>query len=116
MTAPPGPMIRAAGLWRKTSNAGNEYFVGRLGGAKVVILANRDRGDDEKQPTHYLFFAEASERPQNAPRSEGRSDRTPAAPRNAHARRSGQPRDVGPVRPDSVPMPDDPMSDLWPGR
>ncbi|HEU0156797.1 MAG TPA: hypothetical protein VFQ82_12055 [Stellaceae bacterium] len=40
------PMLRAAGLWRKTSAAGNEYFVSRLGGVKIVILSNRDRGED----------------------------------------------------------------------
>lgn len=51
-------MLKAAGLWRKTSAKGNEYFVGRLGGVKVLVLENRDK-QSEGDPTHNLFFAEA---------------------------------------------------------
>ena len=52
-------MLKAAGLWRRTSAKGNEYFVGRLGGVKVVLLENRDKQSDA-DPTHNLFFAEAT--------------------------------------------------------
>jgi hypothetical protein len=57
-----GPMLKAAGLWAKTSVKGGQYMTGRLGGVKVLVMENRDRkGDDD--PSHYLFFAEAQPRP-----------------------------------------------------
>jgi hypothetical protein len=90
------PMLRAAGLWRKTSAAGNEYFAGRLGGVKIVILSNRDRGEDETQPTHHLYFADRAPRQENA---------APATPRRSYPRRAPYPNRP-PVRPDSVGLPD----------
>ena len=36
----------ATGLWRKTSAKGNEFFVGRRGGVKVLVLENRDKQSD----------------------------------------------------------------------
>ena len=38
-----GPMLKAAGLWAKTSVKGGQYLTGRLGGMKVLILENRDQ-------------------------------------------------------------------------
>ena len=56
-----GPMLTAAKLWRRTSGKGTEYFAGRLGGVKVLVMENRDRqGDDDA--THVLLFAEARPR------------------------------------------------------
>jgi hypothetical protein len=56
-----GPMLTAAKLWRRTSTKGTDYFAGRLGGVKVLVLENRDRqGDDEAM--HVLLFAEAAQR------------------------------------------------------
>ena len=52
-------MLKATGLWRRTSAKGNEYFVGRLGGVKVLVLENQDKQSDA-DPTHCLFFAEAT--------------------------------------------------------
>src|SRR4051794_13517387 len=61
----PSPMLKAAGLWAKSSVKGGQYLTGRLGGVKVLILENRDRhGDDD--PSHHLFFAEAPDRRQGA--------------------------------------------------
>jgi hypothetical protein len=58
-----GPMLKAAGLWAKTSVKGGQYLTGRLGGVKVLVLENRDRkGDDD--PSHHLFFVEAQPRPE----------------------------------------------------
>ena len=105
MTAP-APMLRAAGLWRKTSAAGNEYFVGRLGGVKVIILANRDRGEDGSQPTHYLFFVDGEKKPEGQ-RAAASGAARPRAPYPA------RPAGRGPVRPDSVAMPDDGIEDLY---
>jgi hypothetical protein len=56
-----GPKLKAAGLWAKTSAKGAQYFVGRLGGVKVLVLENYDRQGDQ-DPTHHLFFAEAPDR------------------------------------------------------
>jgi hypothetical protein len=108
-------MLCAAGLWRKTSVAGNEYFVGRLGGVKILILTNRDRGKDESRPTHHLYFAEATERPGGETRGEGRGG-SPSAGSRAHApRRAERSPGCAPARPNSVPIPDDPVCDLWRG-
>lgn len=109
--APSSPMLRAAGLWRKTSAAGREYFVGRLGGVKITILSNRGRGEDESQPTHHLYFAEAAERSRQGEAGERpRQQVIPPAP----APRRGPPYRP-PVRPDSVPMSDDPIDDIGRG-
>ena len=50
----PPPLIKAAGLWAKSSVKGGQYLTGRLGGMKVLILENRERkGDDD--PSHHLL-------------------------------------------------------------
>jgi len=47
--------------WERTSAKGNTYLAGRLGAARVLVMANRDRqGDDDA--THVLMLAEAGER------------------------------------------------------
>jgi hypothetical protein len=90
-----GPMLKAAGLWAKTSVKGGQYLTGRLGGVKVLILENRDRKTDD-DPSHHLFFVEAPDRRQGAQerpqeRAEGRggpeTPRSPQTPPAAH--RSG---------------------------
>jgi hypothetical protein len=53
--APPLVMAR---LWEKTSQKGNTYLTGRLGGVRVLIMPNRDRQTDE-DPTHLLMVADA---------------------------------------------------------
>ena len=64
------PMLKAAGLWAKTSVKGGQYLTGRLGEVKVLVLENRDRqGDDD--PSHHLFFAEAPPRQGAQERGEG---------------------------------------------
>jgi hypothetical protein len=59
------PMLKAAGLWAKSSVKGGQYLTGRLGGVKVLILENRDRQNDD-DPSHHLFFVEAPDRRQGA--------------------------------------------------
>jgi hypothetical protein len=54
------PLLRATGLWKRTSAKGVDYYVGRFGGVRVVILENRDRQADT-EPSHFLFFAKASQ-------------------------------------------------------
>ena len=60
-----GPMLKATGLWQKTSDKGGQYLTGRLGGVKVLIMENRDRRSDD-DPSHTLFFVEAPGRRQGA--------------------------------------------------
>jgi hypothetical protein len=57
MTGPASTMLKAAGLWRKTSRKEREYFIGRLGGVKAIIFQNGER-NGENEPSHYLFFAD----------------------------------------------------------
>jgi hypothetical protein len=59
------PMLKATGLWAKSSVKGGQYLTGRLGGLKVLILENRDRQTDD-DPSHHLFVAEAPDRRQGA--------------------------------------------------
>jgi hypothetical protein len=93
------PMLKATGLWEKTSAAGNTYLTGRLGGVKVLILENRDRNGDS-EPSHHLFFVDGSKPAETrnaAPaRSAYSSRRTPAA-----LQRGGT-------------FPNDSVSALWP--
>ena len=57
------PMLKAAGLWAKTSVKGGQYLTGWLGGVKVLVMENRDRKTDD-DPSHHLFFVEAPDRRQ----------------------------------------------------
>jgi hypothetical protein len=57
------PMLKAAGLWQKTSVKGGQYLTGRLGAMKVLVMENRDRKSDD-DPSHHLFFVEAPDRRQ----------------------------------------------------
>src|SRR3954467_5084149 len=91
----PSPLLKAAGLWAKTSVKGGQYLSGRLGGVKVLIMENRDRQTDD-DPSHTLFFVEPADRRQGAgERAQERSGgagatnppRTPQAP--SGAQRSG---------------------------
>ena len=88
------PMLKAAGLWAKSSTKGGQYFTGRLGGVKVLILENRDRKSDA-DPSHNLFFVEAPDRRQSAgerpqERSGGAGGYQPTpAPQNASGERRG---------------------------
>jgi hypothetical protein len=56
------PMLKAAGLWSKTSVKGGQYLTGRLGSVKVMVMENRDCQTDD-EPSHHLFFVEAMPRP-----------------------------------------------------
>ena len=68
--APNSPMLKAAGLWAKTSVKGGQYLTGRLGGLKVLVMENRDRKSDD-DPSHILYFIEAPDRRQLAQEPSG---------------------------------------------
>jgi hypothetical protein len=95
-------MLRAAGLWRKTSAKGNDYWVGRLGGVKILVLENRARSG-ENEPSHNLYFVEA-ESTRAAPNTPQRQ--TPRRQTTYPAQRRVE---------TDAPMPRDPVDDLWPG-
>ena len=89
------PMIKAAGLWQKTSVKGGQYLAGRMGGVKVLIMENRERKSDDA-PSHTLFFVEAGDRRQDGQeRAQERfgsagARTSPRTPQNASAtQRSG---------------------------
>jgi hypothetical protein len=103
------PMLKAAGLWSKTSVKGGQYLTGRLGGVKVLILENRDRKTDD-DPTHSLFFVEApdrrqdaGERPQERSGGAGATTRTPQTPSATPPARFPGHRSGGPGHRDRVP-------------
>src|SRR3954464_136455 len=76
-------MLKAAGLWAKSSLKGGQYLTGRMGGLKVLILENRDRQSDD-DPSHHLFVAEAPDRRQGAaerPQERVEGQRAPNLPR-----------------------------------
>ena len=107
------PLIKAAGLWAKTSVKGGQYLTGRLGGVKVLVMENRDRKSDD-DPSHHLFFVEApdrrqgaGERPQERSGGAGATNppRTPQTPSAAH--RSGFPGHRDRVVDHQAPLDDD---------
>ena len=81
----------------------NRYLIGRLGGVKILILENKDRGGDG--PTHELFFVDGER--------QGPDGGAPAQRSHQPPRRSRKPSGGPPVRPNSVPMPDDGVEDLY---
>jgi len=101
MTGTPASMLLAAKLWEKISAKGHRYLVGRLGGVRILILANRDAGD-EGEPDFHLFFADGSDaqKPAGAPSREPRR-RTPY-PARREARPPIQPDDPGTMADDRV--------------
>jgi hypothetical protein len=41
-----GPQVKLARLYEKTAKTGNQYFVGRLGMAKVAVLKTKEVAED----------------------------------------------------------------------
>jgi hypothetical protein len=54
------PMVKIAGLYEKTSQKGNRYFIGRLNGARLLMFANTDK-KQESDPDWLLYVQERSE-------------------------------------------------------
>ena len=99
---PSATKLKAAGLWERTSAAGNRYLTGRLGG-KVLIVENRDRVVED-EPTHQLLFVDG-EKPRETQPAQDRKllrQRTPFR----------QPTSVEPAL-GREPLPADGVDDLW---
>jgi hypothetical protein len=60
-------LIRAAKLWKKKSERnGRDYFVGRLGGCRVLILGNNDAAaEGEERNSHWLLLGQAEDKPRD---------------------------------------------------
>lgn len=86
------PLIKAAGLWAKTSVKGGQYLTGRMGGLKVLVMENRERKSDD-DPSHHLFVAEAPDRRQGAQQAvqerSGSAGTPPTGQRPPQPHRSG---------------------------
>jgi hypothetical protein len=54
------PLIPACRLWKKQSAAGQSYLAGRLGGLRVLIMANKERQSDQDH-THVLLITAVSD-------------------------------------------------------
>lgn len=54
------PKVLLAGLYERTSQKGNRYFVGRLGNARLLMFANQDK-KQESDPDWLLYVQERSE-------------------------------------------------------
>jgi hypothetical protein len=72
------PLIPACRLWKKQSAAGQSYLAGRLGGLRVLVMANKERQSDQDH-THVLLItaAENGTAQKDAPQTPGRHGRKP---------------------------------------
>jgi len=52
-----GPGIKVCRVYEKTSEAGNTYFVGRWGAARINILRSRETADDGTPIWEVLFYS-----------------------------------------------------------
>ena len=82
------PMLKAAGLWSKTSVKGGWYLTGRLGGVKVLVMENRDRHSDD-DPSHILYFVEGADRRQDVQDRGGGQQASLTTPKPSQPQRNG---------------------------
>src|ERR1700687_3176160 len=61
-----GPQVKLARLYEKTSKTGNQYFVGRLGMAKVAVLKSKEVAEDGS-PMWDVLLQEAPNEPRRKP-------------------------------------------------
>jgi len=61
-----GPQVKLARLYEKTSKTGNQYFVGRLGMAKVAVLKSKEVTEDGS-PMWDVLLQEAPSEPRRKP-------------------------------------------------
>jgi hypothetical protein len=106
-------MIPACRLWEKTSAKGNRYLIGRLGGVRVMVLANT-RPEPGDTSTHALMFDAApaydATRGRATPAEAQQHDDTPneqaepSEPAAASRRRARPGEDNRPIEDDPVPF------------
>ena len=88
------PLAKLARVFEKTSATGNRYFVGRLGGSRLLMFLDRESDSDD--PCWSLFVSPIEERQ--------------AAARNGPQRPAEQPSDR-----DEKPPFDDDVNTMWAG-
>ena len=49
-------LIDIAGLWENKTKNGEKYLSGNLGGARVLIFANKYKNDNDRAPDYKLYF------------------------------------------------------------
>src|SRR4051794_36145153 len=115
-------LIKAAKLWAKTSQkTGGTYYVGRMGGCRVLVMENRDRQGDG-DPSHFLLLGDAEAGQERPPagheqRPETVAQRAPARHQDGDGWRGSQYRRPAngaqrvPVA-DDTPFYDDPLEDI----
>jgi hypothetical protein len=100
------PLIPIAKVWRKTSAKGADYFVGRLGAAKILILPNKDsQGDSDA--THLVFVTEPNPPAIDQPRPLNAGHHTEPQQRHQAVLRlppSGGPRGKVQIVDDAIPF------------
>jgi hypothetical protein len=78
--------VKLARLYEKTSKTGNQYFVGRLGMAKVAVLKSKEVAEDGS-PMWDVLLQEAPNEPRRKPEAKEEAQpvatATPAAPYSA---------------------------------
>jgi hypothetical protein len=74
-----GPQVKLARLYEKTSKTGNQYFVRRLGMAKVAVLKSKEVAEDGS-PMWDVLLQEAPSEPRRKPEAKEEAHReAPAA-------------------------------------
>lgn len=59
--------LNLCGLWKRTNDKGQEYFIGSFLGIKVLIFKNDKKGN-EKAPDYRLVLAPKTEKPSDEPK------------------------------------------------
>ena len=94
------PKVLLCTLWQRTSERGNEYLTGFLGKARIIGFRGEPTADGT--PTWDIYLQPGREQDEGA---------RPAAGRPPRVRRQQRPPE-----PPGPPLPDDGVSDLWPGE
>jgi len=75
-----GPSIKVARVFEKTSKSGNRYFIGRWGGARIVLLKSKDAAEDGPPIWDVLLQeapAKSDDKPQERPQREPSNETKP---------------------------------------
>ena len=74
-----GPQVKLARLYEKTSKTGNQYFVGRLGMAKIAVLKSKEVAEDGS-PMWDVLLQEAPSEPRRKPEAKEQAPPEATAP------------------------------------
>ncbi len=55
-------LVKLGGVWRnQRKKDGRDYFAGRLGAAKILILPNPDKTEGDTNPDYVIFLTNPTE-------------------------------------------------------